>query len=50
LAFARAGRVASVEFAHFPANAIFGIMSRSLVDRDRAKARDDALPGRAVLA
>jgi hypothetical protein len=45
-----AGRVASIEFAHFPGKAILGMMSRLLMDLGRAKARDDALPRRAVLA
>jgi len=46
----RAGRVASIEFAHFLGKAILDMMSRLLVDRDRAKTRDGALPRRTVLA
>jgi hypothetical protein len=46
----RAGRVASIEFAHSPGNAILIMMSLWLGDRRLAKARHDALPRRAVLA
>jgi len=46
----RAGRVASIEFAHFLGKAILGMMSLLLVDGGWAKTRDGALPRRTVLA
>jgi hypothetical protein len=48
--FAARGPVASIEFAHFLSKANLIMMSPWLGDRSLAKARDDALPRRAVLA
>src|SRR2546429_8643230 len=48
-AFAARGPGRVNRIAHFLGKAILDMMSRLLVDRDRAKTRDGALPRRTVL-